>query len=224
MPKVREGATYRKIYNEADATKAVTAVKSGMSQRNAAITCNVPRATTLFRMNEKFKDKITPGPSPVLTYEDEGLLKRWIMTSHRKGFPLRTKDLQTSVKKFLDDNPRSTPFTDNNPGEWWYKAFLRRHPNISLRTADAVTAASSTVAGADVKIWEGIEEYLEEKKSERIPIESSNCVYICMPSIKRALAPKVCKNVYEIQHYPKASITVLFNFCANGDTTPPMMV
>nr|CAI5821863.1 unnamed protein product [Callosobruchus analis] len=103
----------------------------------------IPRQTLQFRLSKKFK-RIGHGPSSYLT-EEEDVLQKWIMESFRKGFPRRRHDIQTSVKSFLDANPRKNPFKNNIPGKHWYRAFLRRYPEIAIRTPEGVTTSSSSI-------------------------------------------------------------------------------
>lgn len=231
MPKVAEGAKYTKKYSEKDVQSALEAIEGGMGQRAAAIKFNVPRSTLQFRQSNKFHEKITHGPRPILTLEEEDLLEKWITSSQKKGFPIRLEDVQESVKSFLDDNPRQNPFKDNKPGEGWFASFLRRHPNITLRTSEGITSASAVVSEPDIKKWfREIEQYLQEKKLDHILNDPSRvfngdetCFYLC-PKNKKVLAPKGIKNIYEVEHHPKANLTVMFTFSANGDTTPPMII
>lgn len=231
MPKVSEGAKYNKKYKEENLESALKAIENGTSQRSASQIFNIPRATLQFRLSTKFRNKISHGPSPVLTQPEEQVLEEWIILSQRKGFPIRFEDIQQSVKKFLDDNPRENPFKDNAPGEAWYKAFLRRHPNITLRTSEGVTPSSAVISEMDIRNWfTGIELYLKEKNLFEILQDPSRvfngdetCFYLC-PKNKKVLAPKGTKNVYEVEHHPKANLTVMFTFCANGDIIPPMVI
>lgn len=231
MPKVSEGASYRKEYTEEDIVKALEAIENGMAQREASKLYRIPRATLQFRSSNKFNNKVSFGPNPILTSEEEAVLERWILTSHKKGFPRRMEDIQASVKYFLDATPRENPFQDNLPGRGWYQAFLKRHPNITLRTSEGITAASSVVAEADIRNWfSNVEDYLKEKQlfdvledPSRIYNGDETCFWLC-PKNKKVLAPRGAKNVYEIQHHPKNNITVMFTFSACGDVTPPMII
>lgn len=231
MPKTAHSEKYEKKYSEGDIQKALKAIDNGMSQRKAAAQFNVPRATLQFRVGEKFRQKTSHGPDPVLTADEENSLKKWILTSQRKGFPLRIDDIQYSVKNFLDKVPRKNPFSDNTPGRGWYKAFLRRHPDISLRTPEGITAASSNISESDIRQWfVQIELYLKEKGYYEI-LEDPTRVYngdetcfFLSPKSKKVLAAKGSKNVYQIEHHPKVNLTVMFTFSASGDTTPPMII
>ncbi|KAI4460648.1 tc5 transposase dna-binding domain [Holotrichia oblita] len=147
MPKVQEGVKYEKKYKEEDVIQALKAIENGISQRRASQIFKVPRQTLQFRKSEKFQNNISLGPNTILTSEEEATLEEWILTSYRKGFPLRKLDIQMSVKDFLDLKPRENPFQDNLPGEGWYRAFLKRHPALTHRRPEAVTSASSIDQG-----------------------------------------------------------------------------
>lgn len=231
MPKVRDGTNYNKKYTEDVLQKALESIKNGMGVREASRTFKIPRATLQFRKSSKFK-KPNCGPNPVLTAEEENLLVEWICENHRKGFPQRKVDVQASVKNFLDKNPRPNPFLNNCPGDGWYKAFLRRHPSITARTSEAVTSASSAVSEADIRKWfREIEIYLQSKGYDNILrdpcriLNGDETNFQLCPKLKKVLAPKGTKNVYEIEHAPsKTTLTVMFTFAASGIVTPPMII
>lgn len=134
-----------------------------------------------------------------------------------------------SVKGFLDEKPRPNPFRDKLPREGWYKAFLKRHPQLCERVPEAVTAASTRVSESDIWKWFlHVEAYLKEEnhfnilsESERIFNSDDTCLLLC-PNNKSVCAPKGARNVYEIDNAPaKSNLTVLFTSCPNGDITPP---
>lgn len=232
MPNVQKHKKYHKKYTEQDLQSAFHAIENGMSQRKAAEQFKVPRATLHFRASNKFKEKTTPGPNPILSLEEEDRLKKWIITCQNKGFPVRVEDVQDSVKGFLDANPRPTnPFTNNRPGRGWYRSFLKRHPDLSERTPEAVTAASSVVSEKDIKKWfTSVQEYLQRKgysdvlqDPSRVLNGDETCFLLC-PKNKRVLAVTGSKNVYQIEHHPKVNLTVMFTFAASGEITAPMII
>jgi len=122
------------------------------------------RATLQFRRSSRFT-KARHGPRPVLGEDEEETIVKWAKECHRKGFPKWGEDIQASIKQYLDSSLRQNPFKDNIPGPGWFKAFLRRHPELTTRTPEGVTAASSTVAEMDIRKWfKQIEQYFQEKK------------------------------------------------------------
>ena len=74
-----------------------------------------------------------PGPNTVLTTAKESMLADWFLDVAHIGYGRSFEELRLVVKKILDQDRRQNPFTDNIPGPAWVKAFMRRHPFISLR-------------------------------------------------------------------------------------------
>ncbi|KAF2881529.1 hypothetical protein ILUMI_24647 [Ignelater luminosus] len=76
------------------------AIEDGMSQRKAAQQFNVPRATLLFRTSEKFRNKITHGPEPILTsFEERAQGKK----TKKLPFVLTSTVKKNAEKKRLED-------------------------------------------------------------------------------------------------------------------------
>jgi hypothetical protein len=231
MPKVKSGLNYEKNYSEEQLKKAVQAVNNGMSKKKASATFGVPRSTIQFRINNP-PAKNRHGPPPILTPAEEDSLKQWIFESCKRGFPRRMEDVQCSVKQFLDESPRENPFKDNYPGIGWYKAFLKRHVDITSRTSEGVTSASSKVTEENIRNWfNNIHQYLVENSLNDI-LQDATRIYngdetgfqLC-PQNRKVLAPKGIRNVYEIDvGKAKTQITVMFTFGASGEVTPPMII
>ncbi|KAI4465086.1 reverse transcriptase [Holotrichia oblita] len=231
MPKVKESSKYVKKYNEEQLQEALEAVRNGKPLREVSRKYNIPRATLQFRKSDKF---VKPGfgPRPILSTEEEGILVKWIAESSKKGFPRQQEDIQASVKEFLDTVPRKNPFPDNCPQEGWYKAFLRRHPELTITTAEGVTSASANVAENDIRKWfSEIRTYLDSKgylnildDATRVFNGDETCFSLC-PKNTKVLAPRGSRNVYEVeQGSTKSTITVMFTFSAVGLTTPPIVI
>lgn len=118
--------------------------------REIARKYDIPKSTLHFKL--KNPDRRTSfGPQPVLTEDEESILELWIIRLMKKGFPLKIENLQRSVSKFLEENPRPNPFKDNYPGDGWVKAFLKRHPNIVQRTSEGVTQSSANISEKDIR-------------------------------------------------------------------------
>lgn len=231
MPKVKDWASYSKKYTEEDIKKAIEAVLNGMPKKTAATKYGVPRPTLQFRLSSQFI-KTKPGPTTVLTDEEEKTLVQWIIYCSKRGFPRRKEDVLLSVEQFLMKNPRPNSFINNKPGEGWYRLFLKRNPEIVSRTAEAVTAASANVSEENIRKWFiQIEEILQENQWMEI-LEHPSRIFngdetnfqLC-PKNSKVLSEKGNKNVYEIDHaQAKTCLTVMFTFSANGKTTPPMVI
>lgn len=231
MPKTANQESYRKKYSEESLMKAIEEVHNGMSKREACRKYKIPRATIQFRLSEKFT-KTSHGPSPILTAHEEDILIKWIKDCQRKGFPRRKEDIQISVKQFLDDTPRENPFKDNLPGDGWYKAFMKRHPDMAIRKSEGISTASAAISEQDIRKWfDDIHSYLRQKgydevleHPERIFNADETNFQLC-PQNKRVIAPKGTRNVYEVDSgKAKTTLTVLFTFSAAGNFTQPLII
>lgn len=201
------------------------------SVRKIAKDFGVPRSTLTFYIKNP-DHKTTLGPSPFLRCKEEEEIKKWIITSAKKGFPRNKEDIRDGVQKFLNDNPRPNPFPDNRPGEGWWKAFLKRHSNLSIRSSEGVKKASACITEKDIRGWfQDIHNYFNENNllsvlehPSRIFNADETNFELCN-STGRVLTEKGTKNVYSTEiSKAKESITVLFTFSASGDTCCPFIV
>ncbi|XP_055956152.1 uncharacterized protein LOC130012370 [Patella vulgata] len=104
-----------------------------MSVRKAAIAYGIPKST----LHDKLKEKtpLIPIPRTILSPDEENISAEWVIINMSKIGYGRTKyELLAKVKSILDKDTRITPFKNNMPGKDWYYGFIRRHPNISVRT------------------------------------------------------------------------------------------
>lgn len=97
---------------------AIHAVENGMSKKAASKQFNVKRSTLQFRLKNRDRPSFTCGPSSIISKEEEDVLVKWLLDCSKKGFPRRREDLQQSVKQFLDDQGKSSPFKNNFPGNY----------------------------------------------------------------------------------------------------------
>ncbi|KAE8749581.1 hypothetical protein FOCC_FOCC003569 [Frankliniella occidentalis] len=221
----------RPRYTDSQVEAAVRDVKLGKPVREAARLHGVPKTTLHFRLSDKFT-KSRPGPASYLSVDEETVLVNWLIDCMKAGFPRSSLDLRLSVKEFLDDNPRENPFTDNHPGRGWLKAFFKRHPQLTQRKPEAVTRASACVSEEDIRGWfTNVEEVLRQKEVFNV-LSSPERVFngdeigfgLC-PQKNLVIALRGAKNVYDVDGgEPKASVTTLFTFSADGGTVPPMLV
>lgn len=109
---------------------------------------------------------------------------------------------------------------------------MKRHPNISVRTSEHVTAASASISEQDIRNWfNGIQQYLKEEGLYDVLCDPTRIFngdetgFSLCPKTKAVLAPKGCKDVYEVSvGNPKENLTVMFVFSAAGVMCHPMVV
>ena len=116
--------------------KAIREVQDrNLSVREAAKKYSIPKSTIHDHIGGRPVSR--PGPAPVLTKEEENELVDWIVKMAEVGYEQCKQQVCQMVKKMLDQKGRSSPFTDNLPGKDWWYAFLKQHPQISVRTPQA---------------------------------------------------------------------------------------
>ncbi|CAH2001405.1 unnamed protein product [Acanthoscelides obtectus] len=112
------------------------------------------------------------------------------------------------------------------------EGFLKRHPNISKRTAEGVTSSSACISEQDIRNWfVNIYDYLKQtnledvlKDPSRIFNADESGFEIC-PSTGKVFAAKGTRNVYSVERgSSKENISVLFTFSSDGTTCVPIEV
>ncbi|KAG5889833.1 hypothetical protein JTB14_023158 [Gonioctena quinquepunctata] len=147
-------------------------------------------------------------------------------------FPLKKNEIIETVEKIAKDLGKSHLFKDGKPGQKWYKNFLKRHPEISLREAETVNRARAIITEQYIRTWfRDLKEYLETNKINDIMINPARVFngdesgFSLCPKSGKVLAPKGWKNLYTIKlGQEKDNITTLVVFSADGEVAPPLVV
>ncbi|KAK3747130.1 hypothetical protein QZH41_004409 [Actinostola sp. cb2023] len=121
-----------KLWNDENMLAAIDVVKEGMPVRKAATTFNVPRSS----LNDRIQGRVLHGskssPEKMLTSDEEKLAKYLIFASNQ-GYG-KSKEIilfmATSIAK-----KRTKNIQGNCLSEKWWRGFLNRHPELSLRAS-----------------------------------------------------------------------------------------
>lgn len=133
-------------------------------------------------------------------------------------------------KRIIVDN--TTYLNKFVAGDGWYKAFLRRHPDVSERVSSSLGRQRAIVTPETIHKWFGdLQCYLMSEVPDwaalvNDPRRFFNCDesgFPLCPKSGKVLAPTGAKHVYEVTS-SKTQITVLATFNAVGDYLPPMIV
>ena len=121
----------RQAYSEEDLQKAVNAIKEdGISFGDGEKIYKVPRGT-IHKYSKLSTVKIQkPGPDPVMTEDEEDVIKVWCLELSKRGFPVTDDDLLNQVQRIVIADGRETPFKDGRPTYGWLHGFLKRHKEI----------------------------------------------------------------------------------------------
>lgn len=143
----------RKAWNSENARLALEAIGEGLSVNSAAKKWAIPRTTLRDLQKGLYTPDSRPGPSPVLTDDEELLVCEWIVEMARRGIPLVLNNLLDSIQHIIQSDTRPNPFKDGRPGIAWFRAFLRRHPNIAQRNAESICRARGALTEGCIRGW-----------------------------------------------------------------------
>lgn len=108
---------------------------------------------------------------------------------------------------------------------------MKRHPDLTIRKPEAVSAASATVTEGNIRHWfRSVYEILEEEGQNDIlndphrVFNGDEIGFSLDPETKAVICPKSEKNVYVIDTGSKKNITVLNTYGASGVAVPPLVV
>ncbi|CAH2101998.1 unnamed protein product [Euphydryas editha] len=218
-------------YNQDNVKKALKAVKeTGISLRKAAAAFGIPVATLARKNNlDPEKTKSKTGPGTVLSNDEEDSIAKWVLHRAEIGAPVTKSELLDNVQKYVKTIEKKTPFTDDRPSRHWWESFRKRHPELSIRKPQQLSATRAAVTQQDLQDWfKNNQEYLQKKNLLNIP---SNRIFNCdessiqlCPDAERVLAAKGTRAVYKIVDGGKEALTVLFMYRADGIRAPPMLM
>ncbi|KAJ8304124.1 hypothetical protein KUTeg_017707 [Tegillarca granosa] len=146
-----------------------------ISLRKASKVYGIPRSTLSDKVN--YKTPIKPSKRTILTEAEETRLVGWISEMSRIGFGRTKQELLTTVKNILDKDGRPNPFTDNRPGKDWYYAFVKRHPELSMRTTMQLAKERAIISPEKVNHWfNNFKKYMDEEVKDDRSAQVGKCL------------------------------------------------
>uniref|UniRef100_A0A2A4J5L2 HTH CENPB-type domain-containing protein n=1 Tax=Heliothis virescens TaxID=7102 RepID=A0A2A4J5L2_HELVI len=133
----------RALWSEDDLVSAVRAVQRGtLTTYTAAERYKVPRRTIRNHLQTGSLKK-TLGRKPILNTEEEAQLVQRIVRYAEIGLPVTPRILRRLVYKYCEQKNIKHNFNNMNKcaGKDWFKAFMKRNPEISIRKAQFMNPA-----------------------------------------------------------------------------------
>ena len=131
------------------AVRTVQDEESGVGLREAAQRYNVPVETLRRRVAGSVPLECKPGPPTVLTSEEESRLVQYIIDMSDMGFGLTREGVMRTAYTIVDRLGRKHPFQNGMAGRSWFEGFRSRHPNLSLRTPQALSHSRAAAANKE---------------------------------------------------------------------------
>ena len=133
----QNGRVKRRQWKAQDMERAMEAAKSGKTVSTAAKLHSVPRKTLDDRVKGRVEHGTNPGPPTALTATEEGALISYLLYMADRGFPLTTTMAQAFAWAIaIRSGTQARLNAESGPGKHWWLNFRRRHPELSLCTAD----------------------------------------------------------------------------------------
>lgn len=212
--------------------KALAAMERGMPLRRAAINYGVPRSTLHRNAQTNQKVEATAGAPTIFKREEEELIVNWVKHLQKCAFPVSKETFMHSVATLAAKMGKIFPGGKTTPGRKWYEGFLRRNPEITMRTSQNLTSVRSNVSQDAICNWFAeIEGFLVENdlisvlQDPRRVFNADETAFFLNPKPGKVLAEKGSKSIYtQGGADEKFNITVLVTGNAAGELAPPMIV
>ena len=124
----------QKLWSEESMCATVQSVQDGKGLREASWLNNVPVETLRRRTTGKVELDCKPGPSTVLTKEEEDRLNTYSIQMVEMGFGLSSEDVMQMAYVIVDRSGRTHPFKNGKAGRGWFEGFRARYPQLTIRT------------------------------------------------------------------------------------------
>ena len=198
--------------------------------REAARQYNVPVETLRRRVTGAVSTDCRPGPTTVLTSEEETRLAQFLIEMSDMGFGLTREDVMRTAFSIVSQAGRAHPFQNGTAGRSWFDAFKRRHPNLTLRTAQPLSSARA--AGSNK---ETIEDFFAKlggicarlnllaKPMQLFNVDETGISIVHKPG--KVVTELGRRNVWGITSAEKGKThTVVTCVSASGLSIPPMLI
>jgi len=124
----------RKLWSQESMQAAVRSVnEDDLHVREASRLYNVPFESLRRRVNRTAEVDCRPGPSTVLTEEEEEQLATYIVKMADMGFGLCPDTVKGLVLRIVEKSGQEHPFQDEKAGRAWFDGFRRWHPRLTIR-------------------------------------------------------------------------------------------
>ncbi|KAJ8941753.1 hypothetical protein NQ318_001347 [Aromia moschata] len=165
------------------------------------------------------------GRQPVLSDEQEDRIKTSLQLCAEWGFPLKSNDVRGVVQQYLNKlGVTERRFKDNLPGLDWFKSFMKRHPELTIKLAENTKRVR---AGLSYEMIQEYFQHLEQSIANTPPFNIINydeTNFADDPGFVKVVTKRGAKHTHRTIDSSKSSTTVMFAIAADGILLPPYVV
>ena len=243
MPRSKTGKK-RAAPNADNLTSAINAVlapePNKVSLREASKIYNI-KLTTLQRHLKKFRSsgknefkyETKYDVKKVFTYEEELLLKDYIIIRAKLHYGTSKMDIRKLAFEFAKANNKTFPpewERNKRAGESWIRCFMQRHQkDLSLRKPESTSLSRSTSFNKhNVQLFFNNLKKVHEKYGPFLPNNIYNCDETGLSTVQvppKIVAPKGLKQVGSITSAERGTnVTMIAAINALGNHIPPLLI
>lgn len=223
-------------YSKDNLEKAVESVKNKSSSIYAAAKkFGVPESTIRDAIKKRYNQKV--GRVQILTEEEESELAKWILDCSAMGDPKMKFEVLEAASEILSNSENDDrKFKNEKPTNSWFRGFMKRNPEISLRKPESITRASGLVSRKNIEsFFDSVSDWLTKNmKSDELSallnnparwLNADESGFELNASPSKVCARRGAKHVQRIQSgKPKAVMTVTYCFSADGFMYEPVIL
>jgi len=217
----------KKLWKEADATKAVAEAINGAKIVNLVAKYGIPDKT-LRRMIERHKngvEKRKPGPAPILGKGAEDDLYAWVVAMQRQGYPV-SRDVLTAKANAIYHEMHGNLRSSGSIGRGWCDRFFNRYPQLTLRTSQLIKRVRVEVELDEVRVFFNrlIKIMIEESMDGDRVFNMDETGFSQKARNKKVIALAGSSNVWSKTAEANFHMTIVAAASAKGTSLPPVFV
>ena len=220
-------------YSLDDLAKAVADVQAQRrTYREAAAYYSIPHCVIYNRIKGRKIpiDRMGAGVSTALPARIENHIVTCLKARAKVGYPCDKQELLNVVGEYVKENQLKTRFRDGIPGEDWYRAFMKRHPSLSLKKPELLQKLRKDARKPEI-IFDFYSKLKEVIQNNGLDINKSMFVFNADesgfnsdPSRVRAIGSKGQALSRVSGGSGRESTTVLACVSADGKYLPPLII
>ncbi|XP_052278809.1 uncharacterized protein LOC127877190 [Dreissena polymorpha] len=200
-----------------------------MSYRKACSKFGVPVMTIQNRISGKVDELAHAGRPTVIPAEVEVELVEKIKRAANMGFGITRRMLLVKIGRIVRKLGIKSPFRNGVPGKDWIAGFLKRHPDVSLRTPQALSTCRARMLNETVtnNYFNDLAWLLESLCLQDKPVRIWNIDETSVPLLHkpaRVLGPSGAKNIPGRVGNNRENVSVLACVNAAGGEIPPLVI
>ena len=191
---------------------------------------NVPLETLRRRVNGTVAIDCRPGPNTVLTEEEETKLADYLFQMSEMGYGLTREGVMGLAYSIVKKSKRPHPFQNGSVGRAWFEGFMRRRPNLTIRSPQSLSYCRPISANKETitDFFGKLGSLYGKLNLVTKPMQIFNCdekgvTVVFKPN--KVIAELGKRNVYALSAAERGKThTILSCVSATGFIVPPMMI